>query len=193
MKTIDQFLANALEDRGERYFSKFPNECGDCNVCCVAPAIDDGETTIPEKPAGDACKHCSETGCAIYKKRPRLCKEYACLYLCGLVEERPDSNGVAWSFQPHPVSGGRLLVMGHCMDAIAVSKDPAAVATMKRFFSESAAVTCVALRDGKNAISYLRSGSSRIIDIDQKDPLKLDLELDSERAYDPFPPSGGRQ
>ena len=78
------------------------------------------------------------------------------------------------------------------MDAIATSKNPIAVATMNRLFAESKMVTCIALRDANNAISYLRSGSSRIIDIDQKDPLKLDLEFDSERAYDPLPPSGGR-
>ena len=192
MKTIDQYVIAAFNNGDDGLFENLQNECGSCNMCCIAPAIDNGRPLIPDKPAGDACKHCTSQGCAIYKKRPPLCREYACLYLCGLVEERPDSNNVAWTIQPHPVPDGKLLVMGHCMDAIATSKDPVAVATMNRLFAESKMVTCIALRDANNAISYLRSGPSRIIDIDQKDPLKLDLEFDSERAYDPLLPSGGR-
>jgi hypothetical protein len=69
-------------------------ECGGCIVCCVAPKIN-----LPElkKHAGEMCRHCTGTGCAIYDARPNLCRDWYCGWrrLRELDESwRPDRSGV---------------------------------------------------------------------------------------------------
>ena len=51
--------------------------CGACTMCCSA-------LEIPEldKPAGPLCANCQAgAGCAIYQKRPQVCREFECEWL----------------------------------------------------------------------------------------------------------------
>ena len=71
-----------------------PRDCGTCTACCEHLNIDrDGFT----KPAGQLCPHCTGTGCAIYERRPQVCRDYFCGWqqLTQLDEDwRPDRSGV---------------------------------------------------------------------------------------------------
>lgn len=49
--------------------------CEGCNVCCVALPIREFD-----KPPGVACNKLCEDGCSIYARRPRLCREFYCLW-----------------------------------------------------------------------------------------------------------------
>lgn len=50
-------------------------ECGNCNICCIVPAIDRPEI---QKKSGAICRNCTTSGCAIYEARPGVCHEYYC-------------------------------------------------------------------------------------------------------------------
>ena len=69
-------------------------ECGACTHCCVDLAIvSDGMRKLP----GVVCENCTGGGCAIYDRRPRVCRDYHCLWreLPNLDESwRPDLCGV---------------------------------------------------------------------------------------------------
>ncbi len=69
-------------------------DCGGCMVCCIEPAIHDPAL---EKPAGVACVNCVGNACAIYPVRPKVCRDYFCMWrrLPFLdAEWRPDLSGV---------------------------------------------------------------------------------------------------
>lgn len=70
-------------------------ECGECQACCVALAVD---VHGKDKPAGQKCQHQCEKGCGIYADRPEACSGYWCLYLSGFLvggeDMRPDRLGV---------------------------------------------------------------------------------------------------
>lgn len=53
------------------------NKCGSCTACCRVYAIPD-----LNKRAGPWCQHCDVgKGCRIYEARPKLCADFACLWL----------------------------------------------------------------------------------------------------------------
>jgi hypothetical protein len=49
--------------------------CGECSFCCKVLEI-----TELAKPAGKLCEHCVSPGCGIYPARPKVCREYDCLW-----------------------------------------------------------------------------------------------------------------
>ena len=70
-------------------------ECGNCTACC--------EGWVPDKSlnmyAGNPCKHCESSGCAIYEDRPEVpCRTFRCVWLDNVAEfpedMRPDVSGV---------------------------------------------------------------------------------------------------
>ena len=69
--------------------------CGECNVCCVALAIDDPEL---QKLEGHRCRNAQrDNGCAIYATRPHACRTFYCGWrrLKWIRETlRPDKSGV---------------------------------------------------------------------------------------------------
>lgn len=67
--------------------------CGDCKVCCIAPAIDTREI---QKITGAPCRHLGDGGCAIYETRPRACREFFCAWIAGAMPDgwRPHDCGV---------------------------------------------------------------------------------------------------
>lgn len=72
--------------------------CGDCQACCVVlPIIE------LNKPRNVKCRHCAETGCAIYDNgRPRVCKEWNCEYMEGNLPEywHPSKTGIMFDVCP---------------------------------------------------------------------------------------------
>src|ERR1700744_388298 len=69
-------------------------DCGGCTVCCVFPTINKPEI---QKQSGARCRHCHETGCAIYDSRPPVCRSYYCAWrTVDIFDEdwRPDRSGV---------------------------------------------------------------------------------------------------
>ena len=69
-------------------------DCGGCTVCCVFPTINKPEI---QKQSGARCRHCHETGCAIYDSRPPVCRAYYCAWRTVDIfgeDWRPDRSGV---------------------------------------------------------------------------------------------------
>lgn len=71
--------------------------CGPCHACCTALLIDHRRL---QKAAGVRCQHLAEHGCGIYKRRPRPCREFLCLWAQGalLDEDRPDLVGAVAAY-----------------------------------------------------------------------------------------------
>lgn len=73
--------------------------CGDCQMCC---------TTFPihalEKPAFTRCPNQCEAGCSIYNNRPVECRQFVCMWLNGIFDERdrPDRLGVLFDIMTEP-------------------------------------------------------------------------------------------
>jgi hypothetical protein len=84
-------------------------ECGDCNVCCVHPMIDDEGL---QKPQGVRCHNAlPDNRCAIYESRPSTCRGFFCGWRMlkwvkpGL---RPDISGVLVTLSYHDATGALL-------------------------------------------------------------------------------------
>ena len=78
-----------LEKRLDSIIASRP--CGECTACCDVLTVEE-----LQKPAGTLCRHASPAGCACYENRPKVCREYLCLWKvgCGTLEQRPDRLGV---------------------------------------------------------------------------------------------------
>ena len=62
-------------------------KCGTCNLCCKLPSIKDFKSEY------EWCKNCDVgVGCKIYKKRPKLCKDFYCLYQAGITDLKPNEK-----------------------------------------------------------------------------------------------------
>jgi hypothetical protein len=69
-------------------------ECGECQLCCIVPAIDKPEI---QKLSGSPCRHCIGGGCDVYETRPEVCRTYYCGWRrIDLFRDnwRPDKSGV---------------------------------------------------------------------------------------------------
>lgn len=56
--------------------------CTLCGACCVAPDI-----AALDKPAGLRCPHLTQENlCAIYDRRPQICRDYQPDEVCALIE-----------------------------------------------------------------------------------------------------------
>ena len=70
-------------------------ECGDCNVCCVVPKID--EPALQKLPGCRCPNALGDGSCAIYEQRPRTCRDFYCGWrLANWIDERlrPDQSGI---------------------------------------------------------------------------------------------------
>ncbi|MBX5482375.1 MAG: YkgJ family cysteine cluster protein [Myxococcaceae bacterium] len=57
-------------------------ECTRCGACCVAPDI-----AALNKPVGLRCPHLTDDNlCAIYERRPQICRDYAPDEVCRMIE-----------------------------------------------------------------------------------------------------------
>ena len=70
-------------------------ECGDCNLCCKLPRIDNFKGEY------EWCKHCDVgVGCKIYESRPKICKDFQCMWKAGKIEEDLKPNKVGFYIVP---------------------------------------------------------------------------------------------
>jgi hypothetical protein len=73
--------------------------CGECVACCVIPLIDAPEL---KKAEGERCPNCVTGGCAIYDRRPGVCRRFNCAWKripSMPLETRPDKLGVMFSLE----------------------------------------------------------------------------------------------
>jgi hypothetical protein len=139
---------------------------------------------IDPKPAGEACAHCTGKGCGVYAQRPQICKSYECGYRLGLTRDKPEEVRVSWVPQPDDAPGGIMLMTGHCLDWREVIKDSRNVSQIREWLQESEVITGVVLRDHNGVVRFLKDERAVIADIDQTDPLKVNVVLSSQRYAD---------
>jgi|SRR6185312_4095318 len=95
--------------------------CGDCIACCVTPLIDTPEL---KKPEGVVCPNCTGRGCAIYDRRPTVCREYNCGWkrIASMpAETRPDRSGIMITVESHLPPRN---LFEHLFLVAVVTKDP---------------------------------------------------------------------
>jgi len=165
-------------------------ECGECVACCVYPSISgesvDATPEVPAKAAGVKCVHCTNTGCGIYARRPKVCKGYACLYSMGVVDERPDKALVAWTLQPdmnRPIDADgvpQMLLVGHCDDIDEVLDD-ARNRQVVRDALVQPSVAAVTLRSARVAVAFMPDGKVMQVEVNQADALKSALVLETAK------------
>lgn len=89
--------------------------CGTCTLCCTVMPVHE-----IDKPANTRCAHQRDApartiGCAIYKDRPRSCKEWMCHWLASDWPDdmRPDRLGVVFDVMPDmiKVNGKEMVAM----------------------------------------------------------------------------------
>lgn len=77
---VDEWMMDAVAmvtEQGPALETRTGRVCGTCTLCCELPEIDEFS-----KPANVACQHCQAgTGCAIYDRRPSLCRDFLCLWM----------------------------------------------------------------------------------------------------------------
>jgi hypothetical protein len=74
------------------HLSVHDRKCGDCTACCTVMSIE-----AVESPCGEACKHLTDSGCGIYRRRPQSCQDWNCVWKMGGLlrkSERPDKTGL---------------------------------------------------------------------------------------------------
>ena len=163
--------------------------CGECNMCCTAPAIEDhvleaDENYLP-KPA---CKECQfsngKHGCGIYNDRPSSCKDYQCAWSMGLIPAKhyPMKRGVCWTFQPDSQGVGAIVV-GHCLSVDDVVKDPYNIEIINGYVAMRDKFNGVTVRDSKEVICFMANGRGARADIDQSDPMKMEILAHTKRPF----------
>jgi hypothetical protein len=164
-------------------------KCGDCTMCCKAPAISDDQIGPEEahlltpKPSGEKCRHCTDTGCSIYQKRPEICRGYLCLWLVGIAENPPMTAGVCWTMQPDLMTG-RIMVVGHGMDAAEIMKDLDNREDIRSFLTlgEGLTPSAVVLRTPTEVVRFDNTGLPNMMaDIDPYDPMKVEVLAHTQR------------
>ena len=75
--------------------------CGDCTACCTWLK---GTAYGYEFGGGKSCKFLCETGCTVYKARPKVCEGHFCGWAQELLPEemRPDKCGVLATVEDNP-------------------------------------------------------------------------------------------
>jgi len=74
--------------------AQLERQCGGCQVCCVVFELHDPDAG---KAAGEPCRNLCPQGCAIYERRPQVCRDWLCVWrlLPTLPEHwRPDLSGI---------------------------------------------------------------------------------------------------
>jgi hypothetical protein len=69
-------------------------ECGDCQVCCIVPEINECDLF---KPSGNPCPHLCPAGCSIQESKPAACQRFLCAWrVMPEIDEgwRPDRIGL---------------------------------------------------------------------------------------------------
>lgn len=171
-------------------------ECGDCNVCCVAPGIEESQiephelTLLKPKPACQACPNSTSKGCGIYEKRPTICRSYQCLWLAGLAEKKPSEGGVAWCIQPCMMTMS-VMIVGHAIDNHESLKDVDVRKDVKSFLAfrslnedgTEGRFSGVAMRDAKTVVRFDNTGDfpNLMADVNPNDWMRMEVIQETQR------------
>ena len=92
------------------------SNCGDCTACCQRFNITGDVWETKEKPKDKLCQFACN-GCTIYKKRPKPCREFKCVWLrmkeviADFPERlRPDNSGAIVTTSPIVNNQAGLLI-----------------------------------------------------------------------------------
>jgi hypothetical protein len=197
---IAQRLANGSSTKSDRETIRKltplqTRPCGDCDLCCSAPAIEenviDGEEdgNFAPKPACQKCQFANGKGCGIYEDRPSVCKDYYCLWSLGLIPAKhyPLHKGVCWTVQPIEGDPEGSIIMGHALDVKKTLQDPSSVQLIADYIAqgkEDGTVRGVAIRDDKEAVMFGTDGSGRMASVNQSDPMRMEIVESSESSFD---------
>ena len=89
------------------------NECGECNLCCKLPQLNDTDGKLLKK-SYEWCKECGiGTGCKIYETRPDNCRGFTCLYREGALNISPHKVGF-FVFPEREQSGPHQILTLYC-------------------------------------------------------------------------------
>lgn len=121
--------------------------------------------------------HCRVAGgCAIYDKRPSICRGYLCLWVMGIPVTYPGTSGIAWTFQPDGMFAGMTLAMGHCLDASAALDDVDVRRDINLLLSAHLPMrlSAVVLRSANHIVRFDAAGEfpHLVADIDPADPMR---------------------
>lgn len=163
-------------------------DCGDCSLCCVNPAIAREvlleDRDFGEKPACTACRYLNFDGmkgsCAIYERRPSVCKGYVCIWALGYVNEEPAPHGVAWTLQPDFTDVPKQLLVGFGMDVMAEMKNR----VNRRIVRDALAMPYVSsamIRDAWVAVHFSKDGAVRMASVVREDRQRTLLDPASDR------------
>jgi Fe-S-cluster containining protein len=67
--------------------------CGDCKLCCKLPAINENGFVKEDYKMCDHCDVSKTNGCTIYNTRPQVCRGFACSYVLGMTDLKPNKVG----------------------------------------------------------------------------------------------------
>lgn len=163
-------------------------ECGDCVACCIHTQIDTPELV---KPLGQACRHCTNTGCAIYETRFPVCRSWQCLWkhVGALPDEfRPDLCGlmIVLDQQESPQNlFCQLCIRIMVIDAGKVDANPQSGAVVDMFCQGDLPVW---VDDGSGDLVLLhpaeRIASYLLADADSRAAMQPSLDTDTLAAID---------
>ncbi|MDD3289118.1 MAG: YkgJ family cysteine cluster protein [Alphaproteobacteria bacterium] len=114
-------------------------ECDGCSICCRLPGIEDPELS---KPPYVSCEHCGSGGCGIYESRPKICREWFCLWrrLKEMPDDaRPDKIGAMVSLEHYsntPLPFEKLYVIVRAVDDESVFDSPCVKNLIAMFVDE---------------------------------------------------------
>ena len=148
------------------------NSCDGCNICCIAPSIQEdkiGKAVKEPKATCAKCPNLGESGCSTYEDRPDVCKDYLCAYAIGSTDIHPKKHGVAWSFK---VLGEKNTVVGHALDIDVVFRSSEMVDLMVEI-SNTEGIKGLIVMDGVKVVMVdCETGDCFGGAIDQTAPLK---------------------
>jgi hypothetical protein len=128
-------------------------ECGDCVACCKILQIDQPDL---QKAADVLCSHCSGQGCAIYTRRPSVCRTWYCLWrrIDALPDHlRPDKIGVVFSIDQHPsprIAFEKIYIVARAIDNSTAFDTEPVKAALEMFATEGSLPVWVSFQGQKH-------------------------------------------
>ncbi len=159
-----RFMISGAE-RGVRTAGKAARmrQCGDCHVCCTMLGV-----AALAKRAGQPCPHETARGCAIHADRPRVCRDWYCLWIRDRRrllsdQDRPDRVGLIITTDHRSGSGRhmRLIAIETRPGAATTPRGQALLDRLGMFLPVR--LVCFAAQASKPAIQVKREAVRRFV------------------------------
>lgn len=148
--------------------------CGECTACCTVLSVQE-----LNKMRHQACEHVCKSGCEIYEKRPKECKNFKCAWLNDAnidvlnEDDRPDKLGILIWSEFVPNLGQSFFIDELWQDAL---KTPRAQEIFKRLISTNRPV--IEMHQGPERIIYTNGKTLRAFHHAPEKPWALDARTD---------------